>query len=118
MCGNALKPPPPGLLSSPAIITLLAKLPTELDKANYRLGDMFCASCHQSMDSYGLMLEKLDPIGNHRTMYAAADDPDPITESVDFSKFPGGAAGHDDHRAGRAREGERRQPRSSPTARR
>jgi hypothetical protein len=89
VCGNALKPPPPGLLSSPAIITLLSKLPTELDKANYRLGDMFCASCHQSMDSYGLMLEKLDPIGNHRTMYAAADnDPDPITESVDFSKFP------------------------------
>jgi hypothetical protein len=89
VCGNALKPPPPGLLSSPAIIMLLAMLPTELDKANYRLGDMFCASCHQSMDSYGLMLEKLDPIGNHRTMYAAADnDPDPITESVDFSKFP------------------------------
>jgi hypothetical protein len=41
------------------------------------------------MDSYGLMLEKLDPIGNHRTMYAAPDnDTDPITESVDFSKFP------------------------------
>jgi len=89
VCGNALKPPPPGLLSSPAIIQLLAMLPTELDKANYRLGDPFCASCHQSMDSYGLMLEKLDPIGNHRTMYAAADnDPDPITESVDFSQFP------------------------------
>jgi hypothetical protein len=89
VCGNALKPPPPGLLSSPAIIMLLAMLPTELDKANYRLGDAFCASCHQSMDSYGLLLEKLDPIGNHRTMYAAADnDPDPITESVDFSKFP------------------------------
>jgi hypothetical protein len=89
VCGNALKPPPPGLLSSPAIIQLLAMLPTELDKANYRLGDPFCSSCHQSMDSYGLMLEKLDPVGNHRTMYAAADnDPDPITETVDFSQFP------------------------------
>lgn len=89
ICGNALKPPPPGLLSSPAIIQLLAMLPTELDKATYRLGDPFCASCHQSMDTYGLMLEKLDPVGNHRTMYAAADnDPDPISESVDFSQFP------------------------------
>jgi hypothetical protein len=89
VCGNALKPPPPGLLSSPTIIQLLAMLPTELDKANYRLGDPFCASCHQSMDTYGLMLEKLDPVGNHREMYAAADnDPDPITESVDFSQFP------------------------------
>ncbi len=95
VCGNALKPPPPGLLSSPAIIMLLAMLPTELDKANYRLGDAFCSSCHQSMDSYGLMLEKLDPIGNHRTMYAAADnDTDPISESVDFSKFPKAAPLH------------------------
>ncbi len=89
ICGDALKPPPPGLLSSPTIIQLLAMLPTELDKAKYRLGDTFCSSCHQSMDSYGLMLEKLDPVGNHRTMYSAADnDPDPITETVDFSKFP------------------------------
>ncbi len=89
ICGNALKPPPPGLLSSPAIIQLLSMLPTELDKATYRLGDPFCSSCHQSMDSYGLMLEKLDPVGNHRTMYAAADnDLDPITETVDFSMFP------------------------------
>ncbi len=89
ICGNALKPPPPGLLSSPTIIQLLAQLPTELDKAEYRLGDSFCSSCHQNMDTYGLLLEKLDPVGNHRTMYAAADmDTDPISETADFSTFP------------------------------
>ena len=112
VCGNALKPPPPGLLSSPAIIQLLANLPTELDKANYRLGDIFCASCHQSMDTYGLMLEKLDPVGNHRDdvcrrgQRSGSDQRERRLLAVP----QGGAAEHADHRAGRVRSGDRRQP--------
>jgi Protein of unknown function (DUF1592)/Protein of unknown function (DUF1595)/Protein of unknown function (DUF1588) len=92
VCGNALPPPPAGLLSSDAVIKLLAMLPTELDKANYRIAHQPCQTCHLNIDTYGLLFEGLDPVGNHRTMYAAADmDPDPITQSADFSMAPDAA---------------------------
>lgn len=46
---------------------ILAGLPDERARAEYRKGDSLCGSCHTSIDAYGVLFENYDPLGRFRT---------------------------------------------------
>ena len=77
-------PSPGDLLSQPDIVALLATLPTEIDKSNYRLSHDPCRGCHSLIDPYARVLENFGPAGAYRTV---ADDV-PVDPTADFSNSP------------------------------
>ena len=77
-------PSPGSLLSRPDIIELLATLPTEIDKSEYRLHNQPCQSCHSLIDPYARVLENVGPAGDYRTV---ADDL-PVDPTADFTNSP------------------------------
>ncbi len=77
-------PSPGALLSQPDIVALLATLPTEIDKSNYRLSHDPCRGCHSLIDPYARVLENFGPAGAYRTV---ADDV-PVDPTADFSNSP------------------------------
>jgi len=77
-------PSPGALLSQPDIIALLATLPTEIDKSEYRLHNQPCQSCHSLIDPYARVLESFGAAGDYRTV---ADDV-PVDPTADFSNSP------------------------------
>ena len=77
-------PSPGNLLSQPDIIALLATLPTEIDKSEYRLHNQPCQSCHSLIDPYARVLESFGAAGDYRTV---ADDV-PVDPTADFSNSP------------------------------
>jgi hypothetical protein len=83
ICENPA-PSPGALLSRPDIIELLATLPTELDKSNYRLTHDPCQSCHSLIDPYARVLESFGAAGDYRTV---ADDV-PVDPTADFTNSP------------------------------
>jgi len=77
-------PSPGNLLSQPDIIALLATLPTEIDKSDYRLSHDPCRSCHSLIDPYARVLESFGAAGDYRTI---ADDV-PVDPTADFTNTP------------------------------
>jgi hypothetical protein len=77
-------PSPGNLLSQPDIIALLATLPTEIDKSDYRLHHNPCQACHSLIDPYARVLENFGAAGDYRTV---ADDV-PVDPTADFSNSP------------------------------
>jgi len=77
-------PSPGNLLSRPDIIELLATLPTEIDKSEYRLHNQPCQSCHSLIDPYARVLESFGAAGDYRTVA----DGVPVDPTADFSNSP------------------------------
>ncbi len=83
--GERVPPPPPGVPEIPQDETAL-DLPLREMLARHR-DDQNCASCHDRIDSFGLVFEGFGPIGERR-------DKDLAGRAIDVSAvFPGGAEG-------------------------
>ena len=74
-------PGPGNILSDPAVQAVLAMLPTEIEKSDYRLKTQPCESCHSQLDPYARVLENFGPIGNYRTVA----DGVPVNPTATFS---------------------------------
>jgi hypothetical protein len=81
------RPPPPPESVIAQVEALLAADLTERERADFRAMTSPCNGCHRSMDAFGLMLEKYDPIGRYREELKGA----PIDDTVDLESvgFPG-----------------------------
>jgi hypothetical protein len=77
-------PSPGNLLSQPDIVALLATLPTEIDKSDYRLHNQPCEGCHSLIDPYARVLENFGPAGSFRTIA----DGLPVDPTADFTNSP------------------------------
>jgi hypothetical protein len=83
--GERVPPPPPGVPAIPQDESTLEK-PLRETLARHR-NDSNCASCHDRIDSFGLVFEGFGPIGERR-------EKDLAGRAVDISAtFPGGAEG-------------------------
>ncbi len=81
--------PPPGIPKLDAMADADASQQNVRQRLEMHRANPVCASCHATLDPYGLALENFDAIGKYRAAYPNGSAIDASTVTLDGTKFTG-----------------------------